>query len=229
MAAPDGQAEHGVFADRRVNHPPRELLRQVLGGLERAAERADILPVNEHARVVRQRPRLRLANRFQVGDAHLRSSALASCPSLRCLEASAHQSSLYGSGPGSRCTLATLSSTFCTASLRQARQRLAHRPSLVPAESLSATFRQSRPSGGLFQLRINVAGVVVFAMAAKAQQLGDDQLRPLPRPRLARPRRPPPSGRRPDRCRPPAVRRIPYPTALSRSERQANCRSVGVE
>ena len=66
----DGQAHHGIFADRRVDHAPGKFLRQVLGGLERAAERAHVLAVDEHARVVRQRARLGFADGFQVGDAH---------------------------------------------------------------------------------------------------------------------------------------------------------------
>ncbi len=50
---------------------PGNLLRQGLGRLERAAEAAHILPVNKHAGIVRQRPRLRLPNGLQVSDAHL--------------------------------------------------------------------------------------------------------------------------------------------------------------
>ena len=52
----DGQADHRILADGRVNHPPGKFLRQIFRGLERAAERADILPVNEHARIVAQAP-----------------------------------------------------------------------------------------------------------------------------------------------------------------------------
>src|SRR5664279_3943712 len=112
------QAQHGVFAHGRVDYPPGKSLRQGLGSLECAAKGPYILPVNKHAGIVRQRARLRLPNRLQVRNAHLGS--LWSCPSLKCFEARAHQSSLYGSGPGSRWTLATLSSTVWTISLRQA-------------------------------------------------------------------------------------------------------------
>src|SRR5439155_6602846 len=43
----------------------------ILRGLECAAESAHVLPVNEHARVLGQRARLRLANGFQISDAHV--------------------------------------------------------------------------------------------------------------------------------------------------------------
>src|SRR3954469_23181401 len=70
-------------------------------------------------------------------------------PSLKCFDASAHQSSLYGSGPGSRRTFATASSTFCTASSRQDANVAA---SAHPCSSklASATFKQSRPTGDAF-------------------------------------------------------------------------------
>src|ERR1019366_9040001 len=112
------QSEHCIFANGGVYYPAGESLRQILGCLERTAESAYILAVNKHARIVRQRPCLCLPNCLQVSNAHLGSPW--SCPSLKCFEARAHQSSLYGSGPGSRCTLATLSSTVWTISLRQA-------------------------------------------------------------------------------------------------------------
>ncbi len=46
-------------------------------------------------------------------------------------------------------------------------------------------FQTIPPDRGLFQLRIDVTGVVVFAMAAQAQQVGDDHLRSAARSRLA--------------------------------------------
>ena len=63
-----GRADHGVFADRRIDHPPREFTRQVLRGLERAAEFAHILSVDIDARIRGQGTRLRFANGFEVGD-----------------------------------------------------------------------------------------------------------------------------------------------------------------
>jgi len=45
-----------------------KFLRQIFRGLERAAERADILPVNENTRIVAQRMSLRFADGIDVGD-----------------------------------------------------------------------------------------------------------------------------------------------------------------
>src|SRR5687768_18357485 len=39
---PDGHANHGIFTDRRVDHPSGKTLRQVFGGLESASESAYI-------------------------------------------------------------------------------------------------------------------------------------------------------------------------------------------
>src|SRR5262249_24441933 len=134
-----GQTNHRVLADRCVHYPPGILLRQVLCCLERSAERTHVLPVNEHALIIRQGFRLRFSDCFKVGDAHV------ACPSLRCLLASAHQSSRYGSGPASRCTLATTASTFWLSSFLQA---LITAASAQPSFNniSSATFKQSRPS-----------------------------------------------------------------------------------
>ena len=67
----DGRANHGVFADRRVQDATGKFFRQSFGGLERAAEApAHILPVNEDAFVIAQKFRLRFANSLEVGDAH---------------------------------------------------------------------------------------------------------------------------------------------------------------
>ncbi len=70
IAAPTAEADHRILADRRIDHAPGKFLGQILGGLERAAERAHVLAVNEHPRIVGQRSRLRFANGFEVGDAH---------------------------------------------------------------------------------------------------------------------------------------------------------------
>ena len=67
----DRRADHGVFADRRVQDAPGKLFRQTFRGFERAAEfSGDVLAVNENALVFAQEFRLRLADRFEVGDAH---------------------------------------------------------------------------------------------------------------------------------------------------------------
>ncbi len=66
----DGQTDHRVLADGRINHATGKFLRQIFRGLERAAESADILPVNEHARVIAQCMSLRFADGFEIGDAH---------------------------------------------------------------------------------------------------------------------------------------------------------------
>ena len=55
----------------RVQDAPGKLFCQTFGGLERAAEfSGNVLSVNENALVVAQQFRLRLADRFEVGDAH---------------------------------------------------------------------------------------------------------------------------------------------------------------
>ena len=69
-SAADSRANDGVLADRRVNDAIGELLRQILGRLESAAKRADVLPVYEDPRIVGQGFGLRLANCFKVSDAH---------------------------------------------------------------------------------------------------------------------------------------------------------------
>ena len=73
----DGQADHRVFGDGRIQNAAGKFLRQIFRGLERAAERADILPVNEHARIVAQGVGLRFADGFEVGDV--------SAPFSRCV------------------------------------------------------------------------------------------------------------------------------------------------
>ena len=67
----DRRADHRVFADRRVQDAAGKFFRQTFRGFERAAEfPADVLPVNENALVFAQEVRLRLADGFEVSDAH---------------------------------------------------------------------------------------------------------------------------------------------------------------
>ena len=66
----DGRADHGVFADRCVEHAARIFLREILGRLEGAAELPDILAVDIDARIFGERAGLRFANGFEIGDAH---------------------------------------------------------------------------------------------------------------------------------------------------------------
>ena len=47
IAAPIADADDGILADRRVEHPAGKFLGEILGGLEGAAESADVLPVNK--------------------------------------------------------------------------------------------------------------------------------------------------------------------------------------
>ena len=75
----DRRADHGVFADRRVQDASGKLFRQTFRGFERAAEfSADVLSVNEDALVLAQKMRLRFADRFEVGDAHRKFDRLSS-------------------------------------------------------------------------------------------------------------------------------------------------------
>src|SRR5439155_17357151 len=66
----DGQSAYRFLADRLINDTPGKLLRPIFRRFERAAECANVLPVDEPARVFGQCPRLRLANGFQVRNAH---------------------------------------------------------------------------------------------------------------------------------------------------------------
>src|SRR6266487_4651517 len=69
----DGRADHGVFANRRVQDATRKFFRQSFGGLERATKAsANVLSVNENAFVIAQKFRLRFANGFEIRDAHER-------------------------------------------------------------------------------------------------------------------------------------------------------------
>ena len=66
----DGEAHHGVFADGGIQHATGKFFGEIFSGFEGAAERADILAVDEHAGIILQRARLRLPDGFQIGDAH---------------------------------------------------------------------------------------------------------------------------------------------------------------
>src|SRR5436309_15800487 len=73
------------------------------------------------------------------------------CVSPKCVHASAHQFSLYGSGPASRWTVATASSILDTASWRHVSNILSVAQFFCRRKS-SATFKQSRPSGDALSL-----------------------------------------------------------------------------
>jgi hypothetical protein len=67
----DRGPDHGVFADRSVQNAPGKLFRQTFRGLERTAElTGDVLAVNEDTRIFAKKMSLRLADRFEVGNAH---------------------------------------------------------------------------------------------------------------------------------------------------------------
>ena len=66
----DGETNHRVFADGRIQNATGKFLLQIFCGLERAAERTDVLPVNKYARIVAQGVGLRFADGFEIGDAH---------------------------------------------------------------------------------------------------------------------------------------------------------------
>ena len=71
----DGQADNGVLAQRRVHDTTGKFGGQILRCFERAAECANVLPVDENARVIGQRFFLRGADGFEVGDAHSSSAS----------------------------------------------------------------------------------------------------------------------------------------------------------
>ena len=71
----DRHADHGVFGDRRIKDAPGKFVREIFGGFECAAERADILSIDENARVIAQGVRLGFANGFDVGQAHVNYAA----------------------------------------------------------------------------------------------------------------------------------------------------------
>src|SRR6185437_2389628 len=102
----NAEADNRVLTDGSVHHAAGKFLREIFCGLERAAKRANVLSVNKNSRVVSQCLRLGFADCFNVGNAHEKSGNLVNLystpPSLKCLEARAHQFSLNGSGPTSR-------------------------------------------------------------------------------------------------------------------------------
>ncbi len=65
-----GEPDHGVLRDRAVEHPPRKLFRETLGGFEGTAEGGDVLAVEKHARVLPQQGFLRFADGINVSHAH---------------------------------------------------------------------------------------------------------------------------------------------------------------
>src|SRR5215831_3642978 len=67
----DRSADDRVFANRRIQYTSREFLPQTFRRFERATERpAKVLPVNENPFVLTQQFCLRLADRFEICDAH---------------------------------------------------------------------------------------------------------------------------------------------------------------
>ena len=68
---PNTQPDNRIFADGCVHDAPGKFDREVLGGFERAAKRADVLPVKKDPGIFGQSPRLRLADCFQIRDTHV--------------------------------------------------------------------------------------------------------------------------------------------------------------
>ena len=66
----NSEADNRIFADGRVEDATGKFLLQIFCGLERAAECADILPVDEDARVVAERVGLGFADGFEIGNTH---------------------------------------------------------------------------------------------------------------------------------------------------------------
>src|SRR4029077_15022270 len=68
---PDGGPHDRILADRCVQYASRKFLRETFCCFESAAKRAaDILPIDKHAFVVTEQLRLRLADCFEIRDAH---------------------------------------------------------------------------------------------------------------------------------------------------------------
>ena len=66
----DGETNHRVFGNRGIKNATGKFLLQIFRGLERAAERANILAINKYARVIAERVGLRFADGFKIGNAH---------------------------------------------------------------------------------------------------------------------------------------------------------------
>src|SRR5437764_7231813 len=67
----DGRANHRVLADRRVQNAPWKSFRQSFRRLKRATEfSGNVLAVDENALIFLEKVGLRLANGFEVGNAH---------------------------------------------------------------------------------------------------------------------------------------------------------------
>src|SRR6267378_7839717 len=137
---PDCGSNHRVFADRRVQYAPGKFFSQTFCCFESATKSAaDVLPIDKHAFVITEQLCLRLADCFEIGDAHSRLST-------RSRVEIAHQSSLSASGGASFCAVAIASSTFAAASLRHSVSVLAS-IRFKSAIVCSATFKQSRANG----------------------------------------------------------------------------------
>src|SRR6266700_2433814 len=96
---PDRGPNHRVFTDWRVQHASGKFFRKTFRRFKGAAERsADILAINKNAFIITEQLRLRLADRFEVRDAHSREST-------RSRVKIAHQSSLSASGAASFCAV----------------------------------------------------------------------------------------------------------------------------
>ena len=67
----DRRADHRVLADRRIQNAPGKFLRKAFRRFESAAEfSGDVLSINEDPLVLLEKVSLRLANGFEVGNAH---------------------------------------------------------------------------------------------------------------------------------------------------------------
>ena len=117
----------------------------------------------------REKIRLRLADRFEVGDAHGIWSASSRVET-------AHQSSSLPTGASSCCAVATASSTSAAISARICCKRFAIQKFLFEDQLLGALQRILRE-----RLAPNVvghvAGVVVLAVTGETQSRCDDELR----------------------------------------------------
>src|SRR5438132_8595826 len=83
----DGRADHGIFANRRVEDATRKFFRESFGGLERATKAsANVLSVNENTFVIAQKFRLRFANGFEIRDAHEREEEIKAVKNVTTLK-----------------------------------------------------------------------------------------------------------------------------------------------
>ena len=121
-----------------------KFFRETFGGLERAAEfPAHVLAVDENARIFAQKMRLRLADGFEIGDAHEIRSAISRV-------ASAHQSSSLATGAASRWAVSTASSTSAAISERHLLERLGVDPVRFRGSAAQCALHESCAHGSLF-------------------------------------------------------------------------------